>query len=134
MTRQSLVWVGTALLAAILVLETTAWAGTKVSYGVYIDTTSRYAQGALGTVRNSTDGLQEIQCGVWAYLGGGSYATCYARDASGNQGSCFTSAANLVPMAAAISGDSLMSFEWDASGNCTEIGATNGSEHAPKQP
>jgi hypothetical protein len=121
-----------AALAAMTLVGTTAFAGSKVGYLVQVDTVNRSASGTLPAVRSSADPVEYLSCSIRA-SGTGLIVVCEAQNASGVTGACSTSAANFVQLAGMISGDSHVSFNWNASGICTAMTVDNGSQFAPKQ-
>jgi len=133
MKMRSLLWG----VAALVGFGSSALAGTKYVEPVWINTSVRSASGSSADTRNTPDTLQYISCAVQGYgaaTGASSVAVCWAQDAKRTAVSCFTFEPELRQAAAAINGDSEIQFNWDASGHCTMIQATNGSTFAPKQP
>ncbi|AKF84591.1 hypothetical protein MFUL124B02_01260 [Myxococcus fulvus 124B02] len=122
----------TAALATALI-GTAAWAGEKSAYPVTVYSTSREAFGSLGSTRDTADTFQKLGCQVNTSSTGSTSVYCYAQSASA-VGACLSSSAALVEAVRSIQGDSYLYFSWDASGNCTNINVTHGSQYAPKQP
>jgi hypothetical protein len=108
-------------LLCIAAMAPAAWAGTKGVYSVYVSTTGKYAEGAIGSARNSADAYQQLGCGLTAYSAGTPSGYCYARDASGVSAMCNTSDPGLVAQIQSVSTDGYLRFNWDASGYCTSI-------------
>jgi hypothetical protein len=92
--------------------------------------------GGLGTARASADANQMISCTITG-LNTANNASCSARDAAGTFASC-TANANATFLAAAVSGigpNSRLFFVIDnATGRCTQINSTNGSQYKPVVP
>ena len=124
--------VGCALGA--LMASTAAWAGLKASGLVRINTVTRNANGSYGSARASADQDQYISCSVVAHSSGSSQVICEANDVNNTFAACTTSVPAMVAAVSSQSGDSFISFNWDASGACTTIYITNGSYVAPLQP
>jgi hypothetical protein len=107
----------------------TAWAGTKTSWPVTIDKAGQWAQGALGSARNSSDGVQQIYCNTRT----GGYSYCFVQDATGAYATCVSTSPEVSRLVASINGDSAIFFSWDSSGNCTTFVVYSGSAFEPKQ-
>jgi hypothetical protein len=123
--------------AAVLVVAAAApaaWAGYKQVNTVYVDTTNRSGEGALGSVRNSADTTQLVGCWISASNTGSLTGYCYARNASGVSGNCTTSSPELISQIRTISGDTYIRFYWDTAGTCTSIFVSNFSSFEPKSP
>lgn len=131
-TRTNVIGIGALLGGAI---AGPAFAGKKVSEGVFIDTVNRFAYGALGSTRNTADTVQWIGCTVTGTSAGtNSYGGCSGANSSNTQFSCSVASNKIALMEAirSINGDSRISVEWDASGNCTRIDVANDSRRDPK--
>jgi hypothetical protein len=124
------------LVAALPLTLVTLWAhaGEKRANDVTIVIASRYAWGAMGTVRNSGDSAQSIGCGIDAKAAGGSDVVCVAHNKTGVYASCSSTSQTLINAVSALNGDSCLVFYWDAAGNCTEIDTGSWSYYAPKNP
>jgi hypothetical protein len=129
--NRKLPWIVGFAIAPIVACAALAYAGSKASSPVSVQPGIRRAQGSIGSTRNSADSFTYLGCYVTAQTGS-KYATCYAQDAA-DHGACFTSNANIISTIEATSGDSWVSFEWDASGNCTKFTVDNGSTYEPKK-
>jgi len=105
--------------------------GIEVTVSVRPDGSGQ-AGGSLGTVRNSADQTQFIQCGV-NVTGSSIYGFCQASDANGTVVLCSTTKRNLVDAMEGVSGDSHVFFEFDSSGKCTRLFVNHGSYLEPKR-
>lgn len=128
------------VLALVMVLSTTAWAGRKANYSVAItfsgDTGA--ASGAMGSARNSDDTVQYIGCTVSASLANTSIdisraVTCSARNASNVTVACTSTEISIIETAYAIASDSYIRFEWGPGGQCTALSVRNYSYQPPKE-
>lgn len=120
-----------AVLAAAVLAGPVALAGERIVTPVTVNTTARWATGAIGSVRNTFDNVQFMGCSVYATTAAIS-VTCGARDASGTQVGCSTTTPNLVQAAMSIQTDDYLRFEWDSSGQCTAITLHKYSFYEPK--
>jgi len=113
-----------------------ASAGLKETHQVLINTTARYAQGAVGSARNSTSNLEYIYCRVWTTESWPDEVACYARQSGSNppQASCVVLSDKFGETAKSINGDSFLRFVWDDSGECKELTLHQGSQYVPKAP
>jgi hypothetical protein len=116
-------------LAAGLVLQPIAFAGTASVYGV---TVSQYgANGPVKAARNSANNQEFIGCAVYGTIPAQSsyttYVACSARDASGKSFYCATygAAYQLVQAALAVSESSSIIINADSSYHCTYIYVAN---------
>lgn len=107
---------------------------------VVVNQTTRFAQGHLAGARASSDGAQYIGCSTWAKddlpnQDGGTYrqGICYATDARGVSAFCMTSDPALLAVIATLQGDSLVNFNWNASGVCIQVDIRQGSSLEPKR-
>jgi hypothetical protein len=113
------------LILGFLGATTIAGAGARVGLSVAVGST--YAYGSMGDARRSSDTSQYIGC----TMSGSStsrYATCYARDAVGHYGSCWTDDENMLRVVETIGPNSSFSFSWSSSG-CRSISITNDSRY-----
>lgn len=117
---------------ALAALASSAFAGYRDATPVYVDGTSRYAYGYLGTARNSADTIQYIGCSISAGASG-SYATCEARSPANVTRSCYTANAEMLGAVRMIQDDSFVFFTWDTAGNCTQVFTSNYSWGEPKR-
>jgi len=124
------------LVVAALLTASSAYAGAKYLYVVYIG--SNYAYGSLGSTRGSP--YQDyIGCRSLATVSGGqTYASglCFAYDRNGVYASCLTRVNDQASLAVieSLGGDGYLQFNWDASGNCTQVYAMATSYVDPKVP
>lgn len=123
-----------ALVAAGLLSASAAVAGYKYAYPALVDTVGRYAAGTMGGTRNSANAVEYIICSNVATNTGIRYAQCYAKNAAGVFGSCYTTDPAIIAVVSTLQGDSYFYFAWDAGGNCANVSVYNGSYPAPKQP
>lgn len=129
-----------AIAAALLALPLgVAHAGSKAGPTasiVTINVQGRWAQGALGQVRNSTDTVEYIGCATVADTTGATSGICSARDPLNNYVSCYvqSTAAAMITELQSLSGDAFVFFSYDANGYCTTIQVTNNSTLALKAP
>lgn len=114
---------------ALAAAAATAHAGTRGSYPVYVG--SSYAYGSLATARASADTLSYVECQRYV-TPTNAVLSCYARDAAGKTAMCTSSDPAFVAEGRALKGDSLLYFEWDASGACKALRVTDSSTLAPK--
>ena len=117
-----------AMVVAAMAVQ--AKAGMKAAYPVSIGTNT--ASGSLGTARNSEDTVQYIGCTLRA-IGIDRIVSCGARDAEGQSLSCSTTNPLMADVAAAINGDSYVSFTRNESGSCVSLSVSNASHWEPKR-
>ena len=114
-----------------------AAAGAKGANNVYVNVTSRLAQGDLGQARNTTDSVQYIGCYTQTYRNSSGVfeqVNCQARDTAGASYYCYATDPELVRAARSITGDSFLYFVGDTAGKCTTILVGQSSMYQPKQP
>lgn len=117
-----------------------AEAGAKYSYEVRVDPVEKYATGAVGTARNSSDNKQVIYCRVVvdAQVAGSSYVACGATNAAGRSTYCQTKRVEFARAVQAINSDSEIFFKWKTvsggENECVFIDVANGSTFEPKAP
>lgn len=129
-----------ALTAAWLALGGAAEAGQRTTVPVFIDTVNRWAEGSLGSARNSTDLVQYIGCHTvgdaavphsttqcWAQNSAGVVVSCTFRNVAGST----LSPSFGVPI---LSNNAYLSFSWDANGNCDDFYVEALSRYEPKKP
>ena len=123
----------TAALVGLALAGGVAQAGFKLNYPVSINTTSRYAQGSLGSARNSIDSTQYIECSfdIWP---ASRAAYCYVRDSAGTTRNCYTTDPTLVAAVQELDDDGWILFRWDVSNVCTNISGGVGSSYMPRSP
>jgi hypothetical protein len=112
--------------AGALVTSSVTLAGLKRAPQVDIVDNARLASGGLGAARNSSDNIQFIGCYYYRNAG-----VCYAGDSSGLSRSCGTSDEALLAIIRSIDSNSMLTFEWDASGHCVDIQVDKSSSNAP---
>lgn len=108
---------------------------TEGAVNITVGASSSTASGAVGSARASADTSQMISCTITG-LTTSNAASCMARDAAGNFLSC-TANSNATYLANAVSGigsSSRIYFVVNASGVCTQINSTNGSQYKPAVP
>jgi hypothetical protein len=118
------------LAIAASVLAGTALAGTKSSFPVTIDDTTRLASGSLGSARNSADNTQYIQCFTATLPGKTGY--CEARNSLGTTRGCTTNNADFFLNIVGLNDESFVRFGWDTNGTCTFLLIQKSSVYAPK--
>jgi hypothetical protein len=123
-------WIKLVAACGVLGVVCPASAGHKYTFPVYVNYTYSFAEGSLGSARNSADSQQEIECNVQS----GGWGYCYARDASGNFANCYANTEAHFAAIRAINGDSGVFFNWDSYGYCGTIIVYQGSSREPKQP
>lgn len=117
---------------AVVLLGTAALAGSKSTSEVYINQTSKYAQGSLGSARNSADTNQYIGCSVT-----NDYIYCAARNAAGTWVHCDAYSASMALTVRGIGSSGYVSFYWlgsSTSGTCNSLTVSHFSSYAPKEP
>lgn len=117
-----------------LMITGTAFAGLKTNIPVTVNTTSRFAAGAIGSARNSADAVQNIGCSLSATPTSAARVFCFARNAANVYGSCSSSDPKLVAAAQSINPDSYVYFAWDTTGACTFLSLYEVSYYPPKNP
>ncbi|MBD2255592.1 hypothetical protein [Nostoc parmelioides] len=127
---QSLGIIGIILVTSFIPKQVLA--GYKLTPSLTISTQSRKASGALGTVRNSSNNVDYIGCGVFN-SGNSVLIKCTARN-SATLVTCLGSGPALLPVVQSLNSDSYLSFSWDELGQCTSISVSNFSSYEPKLP
>ncbi|RKH61836.1 hypothetical protein [Corallococcus aberystwythensis] len=120
--------------ALVLLAVPVAYAGAKQSYSVVVNTAIRYAEGGMGTARNSADVLQRIYCRTSADSTGNESVRCYATSAANVSASCYSTQPAHVRSAQAIADASFIYFTWDVNGICQSVDVLKGSHLEPKAP
>lgn len=122
----------TAMFAVgLAVTSASALAGFKTNANVTVDTSNRFASGALGSARSSGDSVQYIGCSVTDAVGQ-AYVTCTARNSAGTVASCSSTDYGKVTVASAINSDSFVFFRYDTSGVCTYLSVSTYSHYPTK--
>jgi len=123
----------TAAIVGLALAGGVAQAGYKLNFPVNINVTSRYAQGSLGSARNSIDTVQYIECyaDIWA---ASKAAYCYVRNSVGTTANCYTTDPALVAAVQELDDDGWLLFRWDAASVCTNISGGVGSHYMPRSP
>jgi len=122
------------IIAALLAMSASAFAGAKYNYSVYVGTTLSW--GAMGTARASADNYQYIGCTKYA---NNSYSsvTCTAHDSTGKAMSCYSRTnAEMKDVVSGISDGAYIAFQLDSNDNtkCGMVQVDVSSAHAPPQP
>ena len=106
-------------------------AGNKWPYPLTIDPSTGWAQGSLGTVRNSATSSEYMNCFIASYglncaaYDGTRYLSCYHPRSKSNFSVMLSSLQSL-------SGDSVLQFKAASDGSCAELIVNNGSYWEPK--
>ncbi len=114
---------------ALLILAASAslsYAGARYQNQVYVSQQNRVAYGSLVDARGSADNQQYIGC--YVYNG---QAGCYAIDASGFGGSCYTTDAATIATIRSVSSESIVYFTWNNDGTCNYMQTNNISYGKP---
>jgi hypothetical protein len=119
---------GTLFLAAVGLHE--ASAGARIAMPVSVG--SNYADGYVGTARNSADSVQHIGCEVVAWSSD-RYVECVAVNAAGTPGTCYSRALPMVENAIGIGDSDYIQFGWNKLGECTYVLVSRGSTGEPKR-
>jgi len=117
---------------AMVLLCTAALGGTRSTAEVYINQTSKYAQGSLGSARNSADSNQYIGCSVT-----NDYVYCSARNAAGTWVHCDVYSSSMALTARGIGSSGYIQFSWlgsSTSGDCNSLTLSHNSMYEPKDP
>jgi hypothetical protein len=109
------------LLAATVAVSSVASAGLVLPHPVFVDTTNRHANGAMGDARYSSDGAQYIGCATYGSNPGGLFGLCSAHDAVGNYLMCQTYDSGLISQMQSVGLSSYIDFYADPSGYCTSV-------------
>lgn len=120
-------------LSMVLFAVPLAYAGSRSTFLVTIDTVNRNAYGAFGSARNSSDNVQRIYCRTFADTSGAESVRCFATNAAGVGVTCFSTSPTLIRSAQSMVSDSYVYFAWDTSGVCTNLDVLKGSHLAPKE-
>ncbi|MBN9688400.1 MULTISPECIES: hypothetical protein [unclassified Corallococcus] len=120
--------------ALVLLAVPVAYAGSKSAFNVNVNTSLRYAEGAQGTARNSSDTVQRIYCRTSADSAGNESVRCFAVSAASVSATCFSTLPAHVRSAQSAGDASFIYFTWDTSGVCQSIDVLKGSHLEPKAP
>lgn len=120
--------------AMVLLAVPAAYAGLKTTFSVVVNASSRYAEGAQGTARNSTDTVQRIYCRTFADAAGGESVRCFAMSSASVFGTCYSNLPAHVRSAQSAGDESYIYFTWDVNGVCQAIDVLKGSHLEPKAP
>jgi hypothetical protein len=123
-----------ALVLATLIALPAAFAGSKSTFYVTIDTVARTAYGAFGSARGSADAVQNIYCRTFAASSGAESVRCYATNSAATTVTCTSTVAALIDSAKSIESSSYVYFSWNSTGICTNLDVLKGSHLMPKQP
>jgi hypothetical protein len=118
---------GALFLTAVGVHEATA--GLRLARPVAVNTS--WAEGNIGTARNSADTRQLLECEVVAWPAD-RYVSCTAVNASGVVGSCYSRAVPMIENAMALGDSDYVQFGWNKAGECTYLDIFRGSTGEPK--
>jgi hypothetical protein len=124
--------IGVAVVATCGLLTSSglAFAGTKATNPVYINNSSGYATGSIGSARESSDGYQYIGCSSY-----GTNGYCIAEDSAGNFAECAWSGATQQAAVESITPMSNLVLNWNTTtGGCTSIQVSNFSYWPPAAP
>jgi hypothetical protein len=110
-----------------------AHAGLRGLNRVSVDPAARRVTGGFGSTRNSPDATSYVYCYASASQSN-VFGYCFASDAAGDYGTCFTNVPAIIETIRSLDGDSAVTFYWDTSGSCTSVSAFKGSHYEPKQP
>ena len=113
----------------------TAIAGNKPTATVTINTSTRTAEGAFGSTRNSADSTQFIYCDLDAFTTS-MRLTCRAKNnaASPVDVSCTSTDTTLIGNIQKLSTDADLKFTWNSSGVCTSVTVDRSSKWVLKNP
>ncbi|HLL55795.1 MAG TPA: hypothetical protein VK447_19695 [Myxococcaceae bacterium] len=124
-----------ALCVVGTLVGTSAEAGYRYVTTLRVDPVARKVKGSLSDTRATADSVQYIGCNVGVSVGSYSPSIyCVAQDANRVVGSCSTSEQVFVQVLSMLQPDSILSFEWNANGTCTNISVENFSSNTPKAP
>jgi hypothetical protein len=130
------------LLLCLVLSATTANAGSRTSYEVFIydyNPDNSYAFGSFAAAYNSADSNQSMYCTLKTefYSPGGywfDYLECGATDAAGKSGWCSLSSPSqaLKNLVLAITETSAIEFHWDSAHTCTALTVQRISTQIPQ--
>jgi hypothetical protein len=87
--------------------------------------------GTLIGVRFTDDDVQQIGCRIASDRGATPFVSCFARDISANNHSCFSFDPTLIEAAKSISPYSFVRFIFDETAECVFLGVSVRSQHIP---
>ncbi len=123
-------------ITALTLIAGVAFAGLVQPAVVFIDEANMFAQGDMWTARTANNDVEFIGCGIRVFDDGASpplfFGFCQAQDSAEVLIVCFTESADLVEAIKAISDTSFLTFSWNASLECTQIGTSTQSFYLPK--
>ena len=119
-------------LAIVMAVPAIATAGEKLKAEVNVNTYYQFAEGSMGSVRNSRDSIQYIGC-YSAANRDGFLGFCKARDASGVIRACSTNQEHLVRQMTAVTDSAYIYFAWGEFGECAWIEVGNHSWWEPRK-
>lgn len=129
------------VLGLFSMVSTVAVAGYVQPFNVEVVTNvdgSGSATGDMVSARFADNDVEMIGCGIRVHDNGLGdtfrFGFCQARNSGGEQGVCFTSRADLMDTMKATADYSLITFAWDASGECTRVGFSTQSFYLPRHP
>lgn len=110
-----------------------ATAGVKWTLPVWIDATTRHAQGSIADTRQGPKDMW-IGCSVSANAGSLPLVQCGAQLTYEDFVWCWSQDPALVSVAQAAPDDAFLAFEWNEGHECTFIWESNNSANEPKAP
>jgi hypothetical protein len=129
MMKKSWLGLGIVVVGVGLLSSHGALAGWKVTTPVTVDNANKRFYGALGSARNSTDGIQDIGCAT-DHIDG----YCSAENSAGTSVYCFSSDPEIMAVMRSIETDSYIYVTHDGAGTCTRVSIAAKSYYAPKNP
>lgn len=114
-----------------------SFAGARITQEVFINTSTRYASGSLGSARSSVDSTQYIQCELTVTSGGATTViNCTAVNSANTSAYCSKTnpAASLISAVTSIGPSSYVNFTWDVANTCSSIIVINSSRNKPMIP
>lgn len=122
--------------SVLLCASATAGQRTVIPVSIFSTTAVVTANGSVSTAYNSADTQQMIGCSVSASAGGAPNAICEAVTAGGLYARCSSSDPAIVQAAAAVGGESVISFHYSATAPspapCIDLTVSNYSYSGPK--
>ena len=123
-------------ITALTLIAGVAFAGQVQPAVVFIDEANMFAQGDMWTARTAKNDVEFIGCGIRVVDDGVSlpfsFGFCQAQDSAEVLILCTTLSADLVEAIKGISDTSFLTFSWNASFECTRIGASTQSFYLPE--